>query len=153
MNSRCKFIHRRSIPRPKFPYRVRNFFGDLTTCSIAFCILYAESLSYFYFRFVRPTDLESTLHASTRTVIISKFEVDMTIHCRDIAFLLLIRYMTLWPFDLEQLSYMAGHVTNPAIKLEDATPIRSWVMSYNVFHWTPLKMRATAHALNHMTRE
>ena len=28
-------------------------------------------------------------------------------------------------FDLEQFSYMAGHVTNLATKLEDPTPIRS----------------------------
>ena len=37
--------------------------------------------------------------------------------------------LVLWPFNLEQLSYMAGHVTNLAIKYEDRTPIRSWVMS------------------------
>jgi len=46
----------------------------------------------------------------------------------------------LWPFDLEQLSYMAGHVTNLATKYEDPMPIRSWVMSYNVSRWLPLKM-------------
>ena len=39
-------------------------------------------------RFVWPTDLESIAHASTPTSIIpTKFEVDMTIHCRVIAFL------------------------------------------------------------------
>ena len=37
---------------------------------------------------------------------------------------------------------MAGHVTNLATKLEDPTPIRSWVMSYNGSHWLPLKMRS-----------
>jgi len=36
---------------------------------------------------------------------------------------------------------MAGHVTNLPTKFEDPTPIRSWVMSYNVFRWLPLKMR------------
>ena len=47
---------------------------------IAFYILNA--------RFVWPTDLESKPHASTPTLIIStKFEVDMTIHCRVTAFL------------------------------------------------------------------
>ena len=57
------------------------------------------------------------------------------------------RYVTwscdldLWPFELEQLSYMAGHVINLATKYEDPTPICSWVMSYNVSHWLPLKMR------------
>jgi len=47
----------------------------------------------------------------------------------------------LWPFDLEQFSYMAGHVTNLATKLYDPTPIRSWFMSYNVSHRLALKLR------------
>ena len=47
----------------------------------------------------------------------------------------------LWPFDLEQLQCMAGHVTNLATKLEYPMPIRSWFMRYNVFHWLPLRMR------------
>jgi len=56
--------------------------------SVDFCILYARSPPYFYFRFVWPTDLESTPHASTHTsIILTNFEVDMTIHCRVIAFL------------------------------------------------------------------
>jgi len=38
----------------------------------------------------------------------------------------------LWLFDLEQLCYMVGHVFNLVTKFEDPTPIRSWVMSYNV---------------------
>jgi len=49
--------------------------------------------------------------------------------------------LDLWPFDLEQLSYMAGHVTNPATKFEDPTTIRSWVTSYNGSHWSALEMR------------
>ena len=44
--------------------------------------------------------------------------------------------------DLEQLSYMAGHVTNPATKLEYPTPIRSWV-ELNGSHRLPLKMPVT----------
>jgi len=36
---------------------------------------------------------------------------------------------------------MAGHVTNTATKFEDPTTICSWVTSYNVSHWIPLKMR------------
>jgi len=39
---------------------------------------------------------------------------------------------------------MAGHVINPATKFEDPMSIRSWVMSYNVSHWLPLKMRTVA---------
>ena len=49
--------------------------------------------------------------------------------------------LDLWPFDLEQLSYMAGHVTNPATKFEDRITVPSWVTSYNCSHWLPLKMR------------
>jgi len=87
MNFRCKFRHRRSIRRPRFTVRVQNF-GDVATFSVNFCILYAECAPYFYFRFVWPTDLESIPHASTPTLIIpTKFEVEMTIHCRVTAFL------------------------------------------------------------------
>ena len=87
MNFRCKFRQCRSIRRPRFPIRVQNF-ADLATFSVDFCILYAECPPYFYFRFVWPTDLESISHALTRTTIIpTKFEVYMNIHCRFIAFL------------------------------------------------------------------
>jgi len=101
MNFWCKFRHRRSIPWSWFPDRVQNF-GDLATFSVDFfCILYADCPPYFYFRFVWPTDLESILHASTPTSIIpTKFEVDMTTHCRVIAFCLLIRHVTLWLWPL-----------------------------------------------------
>ena len=87
MYFRCKFRHRRLIRRPRFPTGVQNF-GDLATFFVDFCCLYAECPPYFYFRFVWPSDLESIPHASTPTSIIStKFEVDMTTHCRVIAFL------------------------------------------------------------------
>ena len=36
MNFRCKFRHRRSIHRPRFPVTVQNF-GDLATFSVDFC--------------------------------------------------------------------------------------------------------------------
>jgi len=95
MNFRCKFRHRRSIRRSWFSIRVQNF-SDLATFSVDFCTLYAKCSPYFYFRFVWPTALESIPHASTPTSIIpTKFEVDMTIYCRVIAFCLLIRHVTL----------------------------------------------------------
>jgi len=97
MHFRCKFRHRRSIHRLRFPIRVQNF-GDLATFYVDFRILYAEFPPYFYFRFVWPTELESIPLASTPTSII-------------------------------------------ATKFEDPTPIHSWVMSYNVSRWLPLKMR------------
>jgi len=87
MNFWCKFRHRRSIRRRRFPVRVQNS-DDLATFSGDFCILYSECPPYFYFRFVWPTDLESIPHAANPTLIIStKFEVDMTSHCRVTAFL------------------------------------------------------------------
>jgi len=70
----------------------------------------------------------------------------MTLHCRVIAFLSAdtSRDLVTLTFDLlffEQSSFMASHVTNLATKYEDPTPIRSWVTSYNVSFWLPLKMR------------
>ena len=77
-NFRYKFRHHCSILRRRFSYRVRNF-RDLTF-SVDFCILYADNPSYFYFHI--STDLESILHGSAPTAIIStKFEVDKTIYC------------------------------------------------------------------------
>jgi len=159
MNFRCKFRHRRSIPRPRFPVRVQNF-GNLATFSDNFCILYAECTPYFYFRFVWPTDLESIPHASTTTSIIpTKFEVDMTIRCRVTAFLsadtsrdlvtLTFNLLTLnswrtwrvtWPTlppSLKNLSLSVRQlrvITIPLISIENA-------------------YAATAHALNHVSRE
>ena len=46
-----------------------------------------------------------------------------------------------WLFDLEQLLFMAGNVTNLATKFEDPRPISSWFMSHNVSRWLPLRMR------------
>jgi len=106
MNFRWKFRHHRSIRRPRFPVRMPNF-GDLATFSVDYCILYSECPPYFYFRFVWPTGLESIPHAQTRTLIIpTKFEVDMTIHCRVTAFLSAdtSRDLVTWTFDLLTLN-------------------------------------------------
>ena len=71
----------------------------------------------------------------------AKFEVHTIIRWLVIALLLLIRYVTLWPwpltFDLGQWSYMAGHVINPSTKFEDPTAISFWVMSSDVSHRIP----------------
>jgi len=69
----------------------------------------------------------------------------MTINCRVTYSVFVCWYVTwpcdldLWPFDLEQLSCMAGHVNNPATKSED--PIRLFVHQLRVitfpvgYHW------------------
>jgi len=61
------------------------------------------------------------------SIIPTKFEVDMTIHCRITAFLSAdaSRDLVTLTFDPEQLSCTAGHVTNPATKFEDPMTIRS----------------------------
>jgi len=144
MNFRCKFRHHRSIRRPRFPFSARNF-GDLTTLYDNYCILYSECPPYFYFRFVWPTDLESIPHASTPTSIIpTKFEVDMTIHCRVVAFLSADTSRDLVTLTLDLLtlnSCSSWRVTWLATKFEHTTPIRSWFMSHNVSRWLPLRMR------------
>jgi len=106
--------------------------------AVDFCILYAECPPYFYFRFAWPTDPESIPHASTPTSIIpTKFEVDMTIHCQVIAFL----SADTLTFDLLTVGLHDGSRDNLTTKFEDPMPIFSWVMSYNVSRWLPLKMR------------
>jgi len=145
MNFRCKFRHRGSIRRANFSIRLQTF-SDLATFSVDFCILYAECQPYFYFRFVWPTDLESIPHASTPTSIIpNKFEVDMTIHCRVIAFLYADTSRDLVNFALLTLnSWSTWRVTwptlLPSLNFEDPTPINSWLMSHNVSPWLPLRM-------------
>ena len=108
------------------------------------------------FEFLKIQDLESIPHASTPTSIIpTKFEVDIAIHGRVTAFLSAhtSRDLDLWPFDLEQLTYMAGHATNFATKLEHPMPIRSWFMSYryNVSVWLPLRMCTRPLRMRRMT--
>jgi len=125
MNFRCKFRHHRSIRRPRFPIRVQNF-GDLKTFYDNYCILYSECPPYFYFRFVWPTDLESIPHASTPTSIIpTKFEGDMTIHCRVTAFLSAdtSRDLVTLTFDLLTLnSCSSWRVTRPTLLPSLKTP-------------------------------
>jgi len=98
MHFRCKLRHRRSIRRARFPITVQNF-GDFATFSVDFCILYSECPTYFYFRFVWPTDLERIPHASTSR---RKFPPNLKLIWPYTAelqrFCLLIRHVTLWPW-------------------------------------------------------
>jgi len=96
------------------------------------------------FEYLKIQDLESIPHASTPTSIIpTKFEVDVTIHCRVIAFCLLIRHVTLWPWPLTFLPWTVDvHGGSRALptRFENPVPVRSWFMSYNVSLWLPLRM-------------
>jgi len=138
MNFRCKFKHRHSIRRPRFPVRVQNF-GDLATFSVDFCILYAECPPHFYSRFVWPTDLESIPHTSTPTLIIpTKFEVDMTIHCQVTAFLSADRSRDLVTLTFDLLTLNSCHTWRvtwptlpPSLKTLRLFVHELWVQSIN----------------------
>jgi len=67
----------------------------------------------------------------------AKFEVAKPIHCRIIAFLLLIHYSTLWPwpltYDLEHLECFACDVTKLCTKCERNWAIRGGVIAISIF--------------------
>jgi len=121
--------------------------SDLATISVDFCILYAECLPYFYFRFVWPTDVESIPHASNPTSIIpTKFEVNMSIHCRVIAFLSAdtSRDLVTLTFDLLTLSScpawrVGGSRAQPChqvLKTLRLSVLELWVITFPVgYHW------------------
>ena len=46
-----------------------------------------------------------------------------------------------WPTDLESIPHASTPTSIIPTKVEAPTPIRFWVMSDNVSHWLPLKMR------------
>ena len=57
--------------------RANSFFGDLAMFTLIFAF-YILNVRHMNVRFACPTDLESTPHASTPTLIIAtKFEVDV----------------------------------------------------------------------------
>ena len=116
------------------------------TFSVDFCILYAECPPYFYFRFCLtywPWKYTTRVdpHVDNTHQVWSWYYHTLPSYSVFVCW-----YVTwpcdldLWPFDLEQLSCMTGHVTNPATKSEDSTSIRASLTSYNGSHWLPLKM-------------
>jgi len=143
MNFRCKFRHRLSIHRLRFPIRVQNF-SDLATFSVDFCILYAERPPYFYFRFVWSTDLESIPHESTPTsIILTMLEVDMIINCRVIAFLsadtsrdpvtLAIDLLTLNRCHIWRVTWPTSLLSMNTLRL---SVLQLWVIAFPVgYHW------------------
>jgi len=147
MNFRCKFRHHRSIPRPRFPIRVQNF-GDLATFSVDYCIHYICSMSAIFLLPVCLTYWPRKYTTGVDPHVDNSHQVwswyDHTLPSYRVFVCWYVTWpcdLDLWPFDLEQLQCMAGHVTNLATKLEYPMPIRSWFMRYNVFHWLPLRIR------------
>jgi len=122
----------------RFPVRVLNF-GDLATFPMIFAFYILMSAIFLlpvcltYWPSVDP-------HVDNFHQVWSSYDHPLPSYSVFVCW-----YVTwpgdldFWPFDLEQLSYMAGHVGNPATKFEDP---RSWVTSYNGSHWLPLKMRS-----------
>ena len=81
----------------------------------------------------------------------AKFKVTQPIHCRIIAFLLLIHYFTVWPwtltlwpwaltFDLERLQRIACNVMKFCTKFERSRAIRGGVIAFLVFHLMTLNI-------------
>jgi len=138
MNFRRKLRHRSSIRRFQFPIIAQNFV-DVATVAVDLCILYAEYTPYLYFRFVWPTDLESISHALSPTSIIpTKFEVDMTIRCRVIAFLSAdtARDLVTLTFDLLTLNCChAWRVTCPTLPPSIKNPRPWFAYSLCNFYW------------------
>jgi len=127
INFRCKFRHRRSICRPRFPIRVQHF-SDLATFSVDFCILYAECPPYFYFRFVL-------------TYWPRKYTTRVSPHVDN--------SHQVWSWYDHQLPsysvYVCRYVTWPVTLTFD-------LLTLNSCHtWRVLWPEATAHAPNHVT--
>jgi len=121
MNFRCKVRHRRSICRPRFPIRVQNF-SDLASFSIDFCILYAEfsaiflllvCLTYWPKKYTTHVDPYVDNSHQVWSWYDHKLPSYSVFVCRYIMW-----PCDLWPSDLEQLSYTAGHMTNLAPSLK-----------------------------------
>ena len=93
MNFQCKFRHHRSIPRPRFPYKVRNF---------------GEVFHWFFLHFI---------------------------YWRSAIFLLPV-CLAYWP---------RKYTTRVDPRGDNFRQVWSWyddlLLSYNVPHWFPLKMR------------
>jgi len=112
MHFRCKFRHRRSIPRPRFPSAKFRRFGDVLRWFLHF-IFWMSAI------FLLPVCLtywprKYTTRVDPTLLIPTKFEVDMTIHCR---------------------------VTASADTPRDLVTLTFDLLTLNSSHWLPWKMR------------
>ena len=145
MYFRCKFRHRRSIRRTRFPVRVQNV-GDLRRFPsiVAFnmwmsaIFLLPVCLTYWRKKYTtRVHPLVDNNHQVWSWYVHTLPSYSVFV-CWHVTWLCVLDF---WPFDLEQLLCMAGHVPNLATKFKDRTPISSWFMSHNVSRWLPVRMR------------
>jgi len=70
---------------------------------------------------------------------LATFSVDFRILYAECPLYFYIRFV--WPTDLKSIPHASTPISIIATKFEDPMPIRSWVMSYNVSRWLPLRMR------------
>jgi len=147
MNFRCKFRHRRSIRRTRFPVgglrvqisAIRRRFRWLLhfMCWVSAIFLLPVCLTYWPRKYTTRVDP----HVDNSQQVWSLYNHPLPSYSVFVCwYVTWLCDLDLWRFDLEQLKYMAGHVTNIATKFEDPTSIRSWVTSYNASHWLPMKM-------------
>jgi len=163
---RCKFRHRGSIPLPRFPNRLQNFrrFGVVFRWFLHFvCWMSAISLL--------PVCLTHwsrnyTTRVDPTSIIPTKFEADMTIHCWDIAFLSADTsrdLVTLTFHLLTSNSWRTWQVTwptlPPRLKTLCLSVLELWVITF-AYAFSVVSMDTienayadTAHAPNHVTRE
>jgi len=123
MNFRCKFKHRRSIPRPRFGDVFSWFLHFI--CWMSDIFLLPVCLTYW----PRNCTTRVDLHVDSSP----KFEVDMTTHCRVIALLSGDMSRDLVTLTIDFLTLNRCHAWR--------VTIRSCVMSYNGSHWLLLKIR------------
>ena len=103
---------------------------------------YAESLTYFYFRFIRPTDPENVRHVLLVTMVTStKFEVDMNYehplpnYIILAADTLLLCDLDLWPFDLGQCLPL-WLTSLPSLKISGLSILELSVTTSSIgYHW------------------
>jgi len=143
MNFRCKFRHHHSIRRPRFPTGMQNF-DDVFRWLLHFIFwmsavfLLPVCLTYW----PRKYTTRANPHVDNSHQVWSWYDHPLPSYSNFVCWhVTWPDDLDLSPFGLEQLSYMAGHVINPATKFEDPTTIRSWVTNYNGSSWLPLKMR------------
>jgi len=70
---------------------------------------------------------------------LATFSVDFCILCVECPPYFYFRFV--WPTNLESIPHASTPTSIILTKFEDPTLIHSWVMSYNVSRWLPLKMR------------